>query len=1683
MHSQHPPPDQRPERPPYNPQLSLGPYSRPPPPGGPGPVSFGQNQVQRPRGPPLGPPLGPHPGSQGPLFGHQGQYPPPSGVPPNWHGDRPPPGRGDIAFPHRPPPQLPPFTGPPPHLPFPNGPPPGPRMQIPPPGGDFRMRPPPPFHTQRLPNAPHLPPPPLDFCNRPGNPGIPPTGFDHPGDRQAGQGLQGPRDQCVPGASHQDHQFLQPDAVPSFRDRVSSQQASSSLDSPHEHHRGSQRPQDSSRHQGYGADEKGPRFRDLGEYQKTYTDSRSSDCDRKRPADDHNRRDREGFGKDASRDQLARDSRGSDSRDHSRRQRDRSRERTSRRERSRSPRQGRRGDRGRTREKSPSRENSSRRDQSTGGSSSKERSRSPRRHESSSRERGSHRSSSPQRSKSRRAEGHDLQDSKRSRSPSRDQRPRSPSRDQRPREREGSLQRHSSRKPEGQITDPSKTCQRWNDLERELREEELEENDEDKDPLEDSDPEEWGTDDTPWIQCSPRENFYSINPSDQISASSVAGTEKLKELLKRFEAEIIERGPRVRAKQPQPEEKKPELHWHVHSHGHHSASESSDSESDSDTSSGEEDKDYDFRISCLENRANHPWRLAENLWFNQPGEMNDGPLCKCSIKQKKSGIRHNIFPGEKPVPICEQHTNNASKLHHYRVTISPTTNFLTTTQTVIVFDKREYIFEGFSLFSHHSLDEVPECKVVRFGREYTLHFFPEPMPEHFTVKGLDLFARFLFEEILELWDFDFKGKENGCHHFHFMPRFARLLPNNGKEILSMHHVIQYLIRSNKPIIDPAKLDDWLAVSETAWQRYVDKLQHMIATRPGKKPSSIRIDQLDRDQMNPDKKTFPVVVHFGVRPAQLSYIGDPNYRKLLKSFTRLRHLLLNKPRVTEADKEKLAEKEAKLQRIRVQGSRVREVTAEVSSEHMLATGVGVDICQHALMLPVLVNHLRYFACLNSLYQVLGYKFQDPMLLRFAMTHPSYKLYFGTTPDHVRNSLYNCGIRCRQDHTEHKKVLAKERKKGINQLYRIMSLMASNDELPSHIKNYERLEFLGDAVIEFISSTHLYHLFPDLEEGGLATYRMALVQNQHLSVLAKKLELDKYMLYAHGPDLCRPYDLRHAMANCLEAVMGAIYLEAGLDLCRKIFGKLLFEEEYLQTIWLNHPKDPLQADFPETDRHLIKNSEVLQKLTVFEGDTGMRFTHIRLLARAFTQRTVGYTNLTMGSNQRLEFLGDSVLQLVVSSYLYKHFPNHHEGHLSLLRSSLVNNKTQSIIAQDLGLVEYIIEPKTRSRNENNIPMKIMADLVEALIGAMYVDHGLEVVSTFCSVVFYPRLKDFIQTQHWNDAKSQLQQCCLTLRVEGQEPDVPNYKVIGQSGPTNSRQYSVAVYFKSKRMSTGTASNIRDAEMEAAKNALRKGNFPHLWFQRKCVMLRKQREAMREEEKMKEDEERRSKGEEKEGENGVKRGGSDSRGRRDDGRMDSSRGEGRRDERRRDEGRRDDGRRDDGRRDDRRREDRRDERRKEEGRRDDKRREERSRDEGRMGERRDERRNERRDDERRDEKSRDEKKRDERKRDERRRDDRKDGEDRLRCERDRTLSSRDVKNRDEERSKNDQEKKEDARKEGGLPNEPTGRRREEISQERRKEGDKSKREEGNNPRRESQTNTTLNEGVRNEERKDCR
>lgn len=332
----------------------------------------------------------------------------------------------------------------------------------------------------------------------------------------------------------------------------------------------------------------------------------------------------------------------------------------------------------------------------------------------------------------------------------------------------------------------------------------------------------------------------------------------------------------------------------------------------------------------------------------------------------------------------------------------------------------------------------------------------------------------------------------------------------------------------------------------------------------------------------------------------------------------------------------------------------------------------------------------------------------------------------------------------------------------------------------------------------------------------------------------------MLYAHGSDLCHELELRHAMANCFEALMGALHLDGGINEADKVFGYALFQEdENLREIWENYPPHPLQEQEPLGDRQWIETYDMLKNLANFEDSIGVKFKHIRLLARAFTDRSIGFTHLTLGSNQRLEFLGDTVLQLICSEFLYRHFPEHHEGHLSLLRSSLVNNKTQAVVCDDLGMTQYAVY----SNPKGDLKTKDRADLLEAFLGALYVDKDLEYCQTFCQVCLFPRLQDFIMNQDWNDPKSKLQQCCLTLRtMDGGEPDIPLYKVIECSGPTNTRVYTVAVYFRAKRLACSNGHSIQQAEMNAAKQALENSHdlFPQLDHQKRVIArsMRKQK-----------------------------------------------------------------------------------------------------------------------------------------------------------------------------------------------------------------------------------------------------
>ncbi|KAK2117684.1 hypothetical protein P7K49_004571 [Saguinus oedipus] len=183
----------------------------------------------------------------------------------------------------------------------------------------------------------------------------------------------------------------------------------------------------------------------------------------------------------------------------------------------------------------------------------------------------------------------------------------------------------------------------------------------------------------------------------------------------------------------------------------------------------------------------------------------------------------------------------------------------------------------------------------------------------------------------------------------------------------MHQILLYLLRCSKALVPEEEIANMLQWEELEWQKYAEECKGMIVTNPGtirlkeeenlrtqyyenillrsvEKPSSVRIDQLDREQFNPDVITFPIIVHFGIRPAQLSYAGDPQYQKLWKSYVKLRHLLANSPKVKQTDKQKLAQREEALQKIRQKNTMRREVTVELSSQGFWKTGIRSDVCQ-------------------------------------------------------------------------------------------------------------------------------------------------------------------------------------------------------------------------------------------------------------------------------------------------------------------------------------------------------------------------------------------------------------------------------------------------------------------------------------------------------------------------------------------------------------------------------------------------------------------------------------------------------------------------------------------------------------------------------------------------------------------
>ena len=215
-------------------------------------------------------------------------------------------------------------------------------------------------------------------------------------------------------------------------------------------------------------------------------------------------------------------------------------------------------------------------------------------------------------------------------------------------------------------------------------------------------------------------------------------------------------------------------------------------------------------------------------------------------------------------------------------------------------------------------------------------------------------------------------------------------------------------------------------------------------------------------------------------------------------------------------------------------------------------------------------------------------------------------------------------------------------------------------------------------------------------------------------------------------------------------------------------------------------------------------MLKNLANFQKKIGINFYNQKLLAKCFTHKS--YNSLE--NNEKLEFLGDRVLGLIISQNLLKFFPNDKEGDLDKKLASLVNKKQCAIIAKDLSLQEYILIKN--SNNKTNIENKVLSDCLESVIGCIYLDQGMEVAEKFIIKNWRKYLNKSLITER--DSKTQLQEYSLkTYKL------LPVYKLLDNKGPRHKPLIKVSVKIKNSKNITAIGNSKKEAEQKAAKKLL--------------------------------------------------------------------------------------------------------------------------------------------------------------------------------------------------------------------------------------------------------------------------
>ncbi len=216
---------------------------------------------------------------------------------------------------------------------------------------------------------------------------------------------------------------------------------------------------------------------------------------------------------------------------------------------------------------------------------------------------------------------------------------------------------------------------------------------------------------------------------------------------------------------------------------------------------------------------------------------------------------------------------------------------------------------------------------------------------------------------------------------------------------------------------------------------------------------------------------------------------------------------------------------------------------------------------------------------------------------------------------------------------------------------------------------------------------------------------------------------------------------------------------------------------------------------------------------EAIVGTTIKDTDLYLSAFTHRSYLNENrvFSLPHNERLEFLGDAVLELVATEHLYKNY-DHSEGELTNFRSALVNYKKLSEIAKRLGLEKFLLMSRGEAKDTGRARQVILANVIEALIGAVYLDAGYDAAANFITKEILVELPTIITGGSYLDPKSRLQEL-----IQEKNGVTPTYGVISESGPDHDKLFVVAVFVNTTEIGRGSGPSKQEGEISAAQNAL--------------------------------------------------------------------------------------------------------------------------------------------------------------------------------------------------------------------------------------------------------------------------